>query len=161
MYKNLIEMFRENEGKGAVGAFNLHCFEMLPAMIAAAQELGTPIIIQTSLGTAEYIGFEALIAAVKALAKKADINVCLHMDHCKSIEALKKAIDLGYSSVMYDGSDLPLEENIKNTQEVVAYAHERNVSVEGEIGSIGGAEDGIVVEKAMPPTLSLRMQSVL
>lgn len=149
MYKNLIEMFRENEGKGAVGAFNLHCFEMLPAMIAAAQELGTPIIIQTSLGTAEYIGFEALIAAVKALAKNADINVCLHMDHCKSIEALKKAIDLGYSSVMYDGSDLPLEENIKNTQEVVAYAHERNVSVEGEIGSIGGAEDGIVVEKSV------------
>ena len=118
MYKNLIEMFRENEGKGAVGAFNLHCFEMLPAMIAAAQELGTPIIIQTSLGTAEYIGFEALIAAVIALAKKADINVCLHMDHCKSIEALKKAIDLGYSSVMYDGSDLPLEENIKNLASV-------------------------------------------
>lgn len=117
-------------------------------MIQAAEELGTPIIIQTSLGTAEYIGFEALIAAVKALAEKASISVCLHMDHCKSIEALKKAIDCGYSSVMYDGSDLPLEENIKNTKEVVAYAHPRNVSVEGEIGSIGGAEDGIVVEKS-------------
>lgn len=148
MYKNLNELFKENEGKGAVGAFNLHCFEMLPAMIEAAEELGTPIIIQTSLGTAEYIGLEALIAAVKALAEKSSISVCLHMDHCKSIEALKKAIDLGYSSVMYDGSDLPLDENIKNTQEVVAYAHPRNVSVEGEIGSIGGAEDGIVVEKS-------------
>ena len=68
MYKNLIELFKENEGKGAVGAFNLHCFEMLPAMIQAAEELNVPIIIQTSLGTAEYIGFEPLIAAVKALA---------------------------------------------------------------------------------------------
>ena len=119
MYKNLIELFKENEGKGAVGAFNLHCFEMLPAMIQAAEELNVPIIIQTSLGTAEYIGFEPLIAAVKALAEKSSVNVALHMDHCKSIEALKKAIDLGYSSVMYDGSALPIEENIKNTQEVV------------------------------------------
>ena len=147
MYKNLIELFKENEGKGAVGAFNLHCFEMLPAMIQAAEELNVPIIIQTSLGTAEYIGFEPLIAAVKALAEKSSVNVALHMDHCKSIEALKKAIDLGYSSVMYDGSALPIEENIKNTQEVVAYAHAHGVSVEGEIGSIGGAEEGVVVEK--------------
>ena len=141
MYKNLIELFKENEGKGAVGAFNLHCFEMLPAMIQAAEELNVPIIIQTSLGTAEYIGFEPLIAAVKALAEKSSVNVALHMDHCKSVEALKKAIDLGYSSVMYDGSALPIEENIKNTQEVVAYAHAHGVSVEGEIGSIGGAEE--------------------
>lgn len=148
MYKNLTELFQENEGKGAVGAFNLHCFEMLPSMIHAAEELGTPIIIQTSLGTAEYIGFEALIAAVKALAAQSSISVCLHMDHCKSVEALKKAIDCGYSSVMYDGSDLPLDENIKNTKEVVAYAHANNVSVEGEIGSIGGAEDGVVVAKS-------------
>ena len=69
MYKNLIDLFKENEGKGAVGAFNLHCFEMLPSMIHAAEELDVPIIIQTSLGTAEYIGFEPLIAAVKALAE--------------------------------------------------------------------------------------------
>lgn len=147
MYKNLIDLFKENEGKGAVGAFNLHCFEMLPSMIQAAEELNVPIIIQTSLGTAEYIGFEPLIAAVKALAEKSSISVALHMDHCKDVEALKKAIDLGYSSVMYDGSALPIEENIKNTKEVVAYAHANGVSVEGEIGSIGGAEEGVVVSK--------------
>jgi len=147
MYKNLIDLFKENEGKGAVGAFNLHCFEMLPAMIHGAEELGVPIIIQTSLGTAEYIGFEPLIAAVKALAEISPISVALHMDHCKDIDALKKAIDLGYSSVMYDGSALPIEENIKNTKEVVAYAHAHGVSVEGEIGAIGGAEDGVVVAK--------------
>ena len=69
MYKNLIELFKENEGKGAVGAFNLHCFEMLPAMIQAAEELNVPIIIQTSLGTAEYIGFEPLISC-KSFSRK-------------------------------------------------------------------------------------------
>lgn len=147
MYKNLRELFKENEGKGAIGAFNLHCFEMLPAMIEAAEENNVPIIIQTSLGTAEYIGFETLIAAVKSLAERSSINVCLHMDHCKDIEAIKRAIDCGYSSVMYDGSSLPLEENIKNTREVVEYAKERNVSVEGEVGSIGGAEEGVVVSQ--------------
>lgn len=147
MYKNLIDMFKENEGKGAVGAFNVHCFEMVPQMIKAAEELNVPIILQTSLGTAEYIGFEPLIAAVKALAENSSVNVALHMDHCKNIDALKRAIDCGYSSVMYDGSSLPIEENIKNTKEVVAYAHAHGVSVEGEVGSIGGAEDGVVVEK--------------
>ncbi len=147
MYKNLTELFKENEGKGAVGAFNVHCFEMVPAMIQAAEELNVPIILQTSLGTAEYIGFEPLIAAVKALAEKSSVDVALHMDHCKSVEALKKAIDCGYSSVMYDGSSFPIEENIKNTKEVVAYAHAKNVSVEGEVGSIGGAEEGVVVAK--------------
>ena len=147
MYKNLTELFKENEGKGAVGAFNVHCFEMVPAMIQATEELNVPIILQTSLGTAEYIGFEPLIAAVKALAEKSSVDVALHMDHCKSVEALKKAIDCGYSSVMYDGSSLPIEENIKNTKEVVAYAHAKNVSVEGEVGSIGGAEEGVVVAK--------------
>lgn len=147
MYKNLIDLFKENEGKGAVGAFNLHCLEMLPSMIAAAEELKVPIIIQTSLGTAQYIGFETLIAAVKALAQKASINVALHMDHCKDMDALKTVIDLGYSSIMYDGSSLPLEENIKNTKEIVAYAHPKDVSVEGEVGTIGGAEEGVVVAK--------------
>lgn len=148
MYKNMIDLFKENEGKGAIGAFNVHCFEMLPAMVKAANDLNVPIILQTSLGTAEYIGFETLIASVKALAEKVSVGVALHMDHCTSIEALKTAIDAGYSSVMYDGSSLSLEENIKNTKEIVAYAHERGISVEGEVGSIGGAEDGIVVSKA-------------
>lgn len=147
MYRNLIDLFKENKGKGAVGAFNVHCFEMLPAMVQAAEELGVPVILQTSLGTARYIGFEPLIAAVKAIAETSSVSVALHMDHCKDIDALKEAIDKGYSSVMYDGSSLSLEENIKNTKEVVAYAHERNVSVEGEVGSIGGAEEGVVVAK--------------
>lgn len=145
MYKNLADLFKENEGKGAVGAFNLHCFEMLPAMVAAAEEMQVPIIIQTSPGTAEYIGLGPLIAAVKALAEKATISVALHMDHCKDMDILKQAIDRGYSSVMYDGSTMTMDENVENTKKIVDYAHGRGVSVEGEVGSIGGAEEGVVV----------------
>ncbi|MBS5389124.1 MAG: class II fructose-bisphosphate aldolase, partial [Clostridiales bacterium] len=81
MYKNLVDLFKENEGRGAVGAFNVHCFEMLPSMIKGAEELNVPVILQTSLGTAEYIGFEPLIAAVKALAETSSVSVALHMDH--------------------------------------------------------------------------------
>lgn len=145
--KNLTELFKENEGKRAIGSFNVHCLEMLPAMIEGAKELNVPIIIQTSPGTAEYIGLDLLVSSIQTLSERNNADVCLHMDHCTDIEVIKQAIDTGYTSVMYDGSSLPLEENIKNTKEVVAYAKERNVSVEGEVGSIGGAEDGVVVSE--------------
>ncbi|WP_194165566.1 class II fructose-bisphosphate aldolase [Oceanobacillus sp. CFH 90083] len=145
--KNLTELFKENKGKRAIGSFNVHCLEMLPAMIEGAKELNVPIIIQTSPGTAEYIGLDLLVSSIQTLSERNNVDVCLHMDHCTDIEVIKKAIDTGYTSVMYDGSSLPLEENIKNTKEVVAYAKERNVSVEGEVGSIGGAEDGVVVSE--------------
>lgn len=145
MLKNLKQLFEENDGKRAIGAFNVHCLEMLPAMLEGAKEINSPIIIQTSLGTAEYIGFDLLVSSLKTLSEKLDVDVCLHMDHCKDINAIKHAIDMGYTSVMYDGSSLPLEENIRNTQIVVDYASSKNVSVEGEVGTIGGAEEGIVV----------------
>jgi fructose-bisphosphate aldolase, class II len=145
MLKNLNQLFEENHGKRAIGAFNVHCLEMLPAMLEGAKEVNSPIIIQTSLGTADYIGFDLLVSSLKTLSEKLDVDVCLHMDHCKDIDAIKRAIDMGYTSVMYDGSSLPLEENIRNTQIVVDYASSKNVSVEGEVGTIGGAEEGIVV----------------
>lgn len=145
MLKNLKQLFEENDGKRAIGAFNVHCLEMLPAMLEGAKEINSPIIIQTSLGTAEYIGFDLLVSSLRTLSEKLDVDVCLHMDHCKDIDAIKRAIDMGYTSVMYDGSSLPLEENIRNTQIVVDYASSKNVSVEGEVGTIGGAEEGIVV----------------
>lgn len=145
MLKNLKQLFEENDGKRAIGAFNVHCLEMLPAMLEGAKENNSPIIIQTSLGTAEYIGFDLLVSSLRTLSEKLDVDVCLHMDHCKDIDAIKRAIDMGYTSVMYDGSSLPLEENIRNTQIVVDYASSKNVSVEGEVGTIGGAEEGIVV----------------
>lgn len=147
MLKSLDELFEKYDGKRAIGSFNVHCLEMLPAMLEGAKEIEAPIIIQTSLGTAEYIGFDLLVSTIETLSERLDVDVCLHMDHCKDIEALKKAINVGYTSVMYDGSSLPLEENIKNTRIVVEYAHANNVSVEGEVGTIGGAEEGIVVSE--------------
>lgn len=145
MLKSLDQLFKENEGKRAIGSFNVHCLEMLPAMLEGAKELDAPIIIQTSPGTAEYIGLDLLVSSMNTLVERLGISACLHMDHCKSIEFLKEAIDAGYTSVMYDGSSLDLEENIKNTRIVTNYARSKQVSVEGEVGTIGGAEDGLVV----------------
>ncbi|QGH36087.1 ketose-bisphosphate aldolase [Gracilibacillus salitolerans] len=145
MTKSLKQLFEDYEGKRAIGSFNVHCLEMLPAMLEGAKEVNAPIIIQTSPGTAEYIGFDLLVNSIETLSERLEIDVCLHMDHCKDIDILKKAIDAGYSSVMYDGSSLDIVENIKNTRIVTKYARSRKVSVEGEVGTIGGAEDGMVV----------------
>lgn len=141
MYLNLKELFKKYKGKTGIGAFNLHCMEMFPYIVKGAQKTNSPLIIQTSKGTAEYIGLDWLVSTAKLYSKQ--IDLCLHLDHCTDIEFIKKAIDAGYSSVMYDGSYLPYEENVKNTMEVVNYASKFNVSVEGEIGNIGGSEDGI------------------
>ena len=141
MYLNLSELFKKYRGKRGLGAFNLHCMEMFPYIVEGAKKTNSPVIIQTSKGSAEYIGLDWIVATANLFAK--DIDLCVHLDHCKDIDFIKEAIDAGYNSVMYDGSSLPFEENIKNTKEVVEYAHARGVSVEGEIGSIGGSEDGI------------------
>lgn len=141
MYLNLNDLFKKYKGKRGIGAFNLHCMEMFPYIVEGAKKANSPVIIQTSKGSAEYIGVDWIVATSKLFAK--DIDLCVHLDHCKDINFIKEAIDAGYNSVMYDGSSLSFEENIKNTKEVVEYAHSRGVSVEGEIGSIGGSEDGI------------------
>jgi len=130
-----------------VGAFNMHNLEMLPAMIRAAKDMGSPIIIQTSAGTAEYIGYGVIASVCKYLAEYESTEVVLHLDHANNFADIRKAIDAGYSSVMYDGSSLNFKENVLRTQEVVAYAHARGVSVEGELGTIGGMEDGVVVHE--------------
>lgn len=141
MYLNLKELFEKYRGKTGISAFNVHCMEMFPYIVEGAKKTNSPLIIQTSKGTAEYIGLDWLVNTAKLYSK--EIDLCLHLDHCTDIEFIKQAIDAGYNSVMYDGSYLPFEENIKNTNEVVEYAHKYNVSVEGEIGNIGGSEDGI------------------
>lgn len=154
--KNLKQLFNKYNNKRAIGSFNVHCLEMLPAMVMGAKEINAPIIIQTSLGTAKYIGFDLLVSSMNTLSDRYNIDTCLHLDHCNDIDAIKNAIDAGYTSVMYDGSNLPLEENINNTKIVVEYAHERNVSVEGEVGSIGGSEDGLVVDELNSKYTELR-----
>lgn len=131
-----------------VGAFNAHNLEMLPDMIRAAKEKGAPIIIQTSIDTAKYIGHENLVAVCKSMAEKEMVDVVLHLDHARDFNDIKEAIDKGYTSVMFDGSHLPFKENIMKTRAVVEYAHKHGVSVEGELGTIGGTEEGIHVEES-------------
>ncbi len=137
----------KERGFQALGSFNLHCLEMLPAFFKAAKETNSPLMIQISTGTALFLGHELIVDSIKSLSKTMDVPACLHLDHCSNIDDIKKAIDSGFSSVMYDGSHLPLAENIANTKIVIAYAHPRNITVEGELGAIGGSEDGKAVHE--------------
>ncbi|EDP11495.1 class II fructose-bisphosphate aldolase [Amedibacillus dolichus] len=146
MYITLKETLKEaDELNMAIGAFNTHNLEMLPAIIKAAVNQKTPVIIQTSCGTANYVGHKNLVAVCRSMADEYGINVVLHLDHAKDFDEIRKAIDAGYSSVMFDGSSLPLKENILGTKRVVDYAKLHNVSVEAELGTVGGTEDGIAV----------------
>ena len=146
MYSTLKEVLKEaNDLNMAVGAFNTHNLEMLPAIIKAAVKEKTPVIVQTSCGTANYIGHKNLVSICKSMADEYGAEVVLHLDHAKDYDEIRKAIDAGYSSVMFDGSSLPLKENILGTKRVVAYAKKYGVSVEAELGTVGGTEDGIVV----------------
>lgn len=148
MYTTLKEVTSQAEQLNfTVGAFNAHNLEMLPEMIRGAKEMGAPIIIQTSVETAKYIGMSILVAVVKEIAETEMVDAVLHLDHARDFTDIKEAIDSGYTSVMYDGSHLPFKENILKTQAVVAYAHKHGVSVEGELGTIGGTEEGIHVEE--------------
>jgi len=146
MYITLKEALKEaDELNMAIGAFNTHNLEMLPAIIKAAVKQKTPVIIQTSCGTANYIGHKNLVNICKSMAEEYGADVVLHLDHAKDYDEIRKAIDCGYSSVMFDGSSLPLKDNILGTKRVVEYAKSRGVSVEAELGTVGGTEDGIAV----------------
>jgi fructose-bisphosphate aldolase, class II len=148
MYTTLKEVtLRAEELNYTVGSFNAHNLEMLPDMIRAAKEQGAPIIIQTSIDTAKYIGHENFVAVCKTMATNEMVDVVLHLDHARGFDDIKEAIDKGYTSVMFDGSHLPFKENIMKTRAVVEYAHKYGVSVEGELGTIGGTEEGIHVNE--------------
>lgn len=148
MYTTLKEVLKEaNDLNMAIGAFNTHNLEMLPAIVKAAVHQKTPVIIQTSCGTANYVGHRNLVAICKSLGEEYGVNVVLHLDHAKDYDEIRKAIDAGYSSVMFDGSSLPLKENILGTKRVVEYAKQFNVSVEAELGIVGGTEDGVAVSQ--------------
>lgn len=132
-----------------VGAFNAHNLEMVPDMILAAREKGAPIIIQTSVSTARYVGMANFVAVCKSMAENEIVDVVLHLDHAKDFTDIKDAIHAGYTSVMFDGSALPFKENILKAQKVVEYAHARGVSVEAELGTIGGTEEGVTVAEGV------------
>ncbi|KMO64224.1 iron ABC transporter substrate-binding protein, partial [Lacticaseibacillus rhamnosus] len=119
MYKNLKQLMDEAQALDyTVGAFNAHNLEMVPPMITAAKDAGSPIIIQTSVATAEYVGMKNFVAVCKSMAEDLLVDVDLHLDHAKSFDAIKEAIDAGYSSVMFDGSALPFKENMERARRV-------------------------------------------
>jgi len=134
---------KAKEQKYAVPAFNIHNFETLKAVVEAAQEENSPLILQTTPGTCEFMGIEYIVAAAQIASKGVNIPIALHLDHCNSVEIAKKCIDLGYTSVMIDGSQLPFEENASLVKEIVDYAHSKDVQVEAELGRIVGTEDDI------------------
>jgi len=133
--------------KYAVGQFNLNNLEFTQAITEAAMEEKSPVIFGVSEGALKYMGLEYTVAIAKAAAERAGVPVALHLDHGSSFEMVMKCIRAGFSSVMFDGSHYPFEENIRLTKQVVAAAHAVGVSVEGELGTIGGVEDDLSVDE--------------
>lgn len=125
----------------AIPAFNVANLETAQAVAEVAGEKNLPVIISVSEGAGKYAGFDYIRAIVETASKHYKNKIALHLDHGKSFEACKKAIEAGFTSVMFDGSALSFEENIKQTKKVVDYAHERGVTVEAELGKIIGTED--------------------
>lgn len=131
--------------KYAVGQFNMNNLEFTQAIVDAAAEERSPLIFGVSEGALKYMGLEYTVAMAKVAADKYDIPVVLHLDHGSSFDVVMKCIRAGFTSVMFDGSHYPFEENIALTKKVVEAAHAVGVSVEGELGTIGGVEDDLSV----------------
>lgn len=133
-------------GKYAVGHFNINNLEWTKAILLTAQELNSPVILGVSEGAGKYMcGFKTVTAMVDAMVDELVITVpvALHLDH-GSYEGALKCIEAGFSSVMFDGSHYGIEENITKTKEIIALAHSKGISVEAEVGAIGGEEDGVI-----------------
>lgn len=130
-------------GGYAIPAFNVCNMESAQAVAEVAGEKNVPVIIAVSEGAGKYAGYDYIKAIVETASKHYSNDIALHLDHGKTFEACKAAIDAGFTSVMIDGSALPYEENIAETKKVVEYAHARNVTVEAELGKIIGTEDMI------------------
>ena len=137
---------KAREGKYAVGQFNINNLEWTKSILLTAQELQSPVILGVSEGAGKYMtGFKTVAAMVKAMIEELNITVpvALHLDH-GTYEGCYKCIKAGFSSIMFDGSHYPIDENIEKTKELVKIAHAMGLSLEAEVGSIGGEEDGVV-----------------
>lgn len=149
MLVNATRMLRiAHENHYAVGHFNINNLEWTKAILLTAEELQSPVILGVSEGAAKYMGgFKVVAAMVKALDEslKITVPVALHLDH-GSYDGVKACIEAGFTSVMFDGSHFPLEENIQKTKELVALAHDKGLSIEAEVGAIGGTEDGVTAD---------------
>ena len=147
MLVSATEMLKKAKaGHYAVGQFNINDLEWTKAVLTAAEELRSPVILGVSEGAGKYMaGYRTVVGMVNGMIKEMDISVpvALHLDH-GSYEGCLKCIDAGFSSVMFDGSHYPIEENIEKTTELVKLCHGKGLSIEAEVGSIGGEEDGVV-----------------
>lgn len=134
------------EGKYAVGQFNINNLEWTKSILATAEENKSPVILGVSEGAGKYMtGFKTVAAMVKAMIEEMNITVpvALHLDH-GTYEGCFKCIEAGFSSIMFDGSHYPIDENIQKTRELVKICNEKGISLEAEVGSIGGEEDGVI-----------------
>lgn len=142
--KDILPVAKKNNY--AVAQFNINSFQWVESILRASEQQKSPVIVASTDRIVDYLGgFRLIAATVQKMIEEFNITVpvVLHLDHGFTVERVKEAIDAGYSSVMFDGSALPLEENIAKTREIVEYAKKFNVSVEAEIGSVGGTEDGV------------------
>ncbi|MCH3973357.1 MAG: class II fructose-1,6-bisphosphate aldolase [Oscillospiraceae bacterium] len=150
---NTKDMFKKAyDGGYAIGAFNVNNMEIIQGITEAAGELKAPVILQVSKGARAYANPTYLVKLVEAaVSVNPDIPIALHLDHGPSYEMCKACVDDGFTSVMFDGSSKPYEENVAESAKVVEYAHKYNVTVEAELGTLGGVEDDVSVEsdKAM------------
>ena len=144
------DMLNKAKAEGyAVGQFNINNLEFTQAILQAAQEENSPVILGVSEGAGRYIGgFKTVVKMVEGLLEdyKITVPVAIHLDHGSSFDKCKEAIDAGFTSVMIDASHHPFEENIEITSKVVEYAHSKGVSVEAELGTVGGQEDDVVAD---------------
>ena len=139
-------LVKAHEGHYAVGQFNINNLEWTKAILLTAEELRSPVILGVSEGAGKYMcGYKTVVGMVNGMLEELNITVpvALHLDH-GSYNGAKKCIEAGFSSIMFDGSSLPIEENIEKTRELVATCDELGLSIEAEVGSIGGEEDGVV-----------------
>ncbi|WP_040227604.1 class II fructose-bisphosphate aldolase [Bhargavaea cecembensis] len=147
---SMTEMLKKAKKEGyAVGQFNINNLEFTQAILQAAEEEKSPVILGVSEGAGKYMGgFKAVVPMVKGLMESygTSVPVAIHLDHGSSFEKCKEAVEAGFTSVMIDASSKPLEENVRITSEVVEYAHKHGVSVEAELGVVGGQEDDVVAD---------------
>ncbi|OED43957.1 class II aldolase, tagatose bisphosphate family [Endozoicomonas sp. (ex Bugula neritina AB1)] len=134
-------------GQYAVPAFNIHNLETVRVVVETAAEMRSPVILAGTPGTIAYAGAEYIVDIVSKASELHNIPVALHLDHHETFDSIKQLIDLGVKSVMIDGSHHDFEENVRIVKEVVDYAHARDVTVEAELGRLGGQEDDLVVDE--------------
>ncbi len=145
---NTIDMFKKAYAGGyAIGAFNVNNMEIIQGITEAAKEVNAPLILQVSSGARKYANHTYLMKLIEAALIETDLPIAVHLDHGDTFELCKSCIDGGFTSVMIDGSHHSFEDNIKLTKQVVEYAHDKGITVEGELGRLAGVEDDVSVSQ--------------